>query len=163
VHPFGPETLAAARNHAAESGVGKVREAVALAAFERGIDGLAKGEVGPEDAPAVFHHSIGRLFRAPGGNSTGLASQGPASASLSKARHEGVAMLQGALNDANRVFGFADQPLEVDGDVRLTDHLGRRLGIGEPDLMDNPARGFGYALGDEAEPGHGKDGSGAFA
>lgn len=179
---IGPETLAAARNHAADSGIGKVREAVALAAFERGLDGLAKGEAGPDEAPSVFHRSIGRLFRAPDGaaGSGGFAASRPAWASVSKPQHKHVATLQDALNGANRIFGFAGEPLKVDGDLgpktgaalvaaaraagpeRLTDHLGKRFGIGEPDLMDNPARGFGYALDGEEEE-RGDDGLGAFA
>ena len=179
---IGPETLAGARNHAAESGIGKVREAVALAAFERGLDGLAKGVDGSDEVPAVFHRSIGRLSRAAGGaaRSGGFAAPRPSWASVSKPRHEDVATLQDALNDANRIFGFADQPLIVDGDLgpktgaalvaaaraagpeRLADHLGKRLGIGEPDLMDNPARGFDDALDDDEEERDG-EAHGAFA
>ena len=168
---IGPETLAATEKHAAERGLGKVREAVALAAFQRGLDGLAKGNVGADEAPAVFRRSVGRLYGDPDARPEGgFALPRPTWASASTPRHKAVAALQESINDANRVFAFADEPLEVDGDLgpktsaglvsaaraagseRLTDHLGKRLGIGEPGLIGNRARGFDYALeNDEQE------------
>lgn len=128
----------------------------------------------------MFRRSVGRLYRdADGSPVGGSALPHPTWASMSQPRQEEVATLQDALNDANRIFGFADQPLKVDGDLgpktsaalvsaaraagpeRLADHVGKRLGIGEPDLMDNPARGFDYVLNDE-EKRRGADGYGTF-
>lgn len=87
---------------------------------------------------------------------------------MTAARETGeVAALQESRNDANRVFEFAGEPLAVDGDLgpktgaalvdaaraagpeRLADHVGRRLGIGERDLLHDPARGFARALDEE--------------
>lgn len=177
---IGPQTLTATQKHAAELGLDRVREAVALASFQHGLDALAKGDTGADEAPAVFRRSVGRLYRNPEEAApAGFAAPRPTWASVSRPRHEEVAALQLTLNDANRVFGFADGSLKVDGDLgaktsaalvaaaraagpeRLTDHLGKRLGIGAPDLMDNPARGFDHALNDDEEERSGS--LGAFA
>jgi hypothetical protein len=179
---IGPETLTATEKHAAELGLDRVREAVALASFQHGLDALARGDIDEDEAPAVFRRSVGRLYRNPDGAAqAGFAAPHPAWPSLSRPRHAEVAALQESLNDANGVFGFADEPLKVDGDLgpktgaalvaaaraagpeRLADHLGKRLGIGEPDLMDNPARGFDDALdGDDDDDERGGS-LGAFA
>jgi len=150
------ETLTATQKHAAALGLDRVREAVTLASFQHGLDALAKGDIGADEAPAVFRRGVGRLYRNPDEAApAGFAAPRPTWASVSRPRHEEVAALQLSLNDANRVFGFADRPLKVDGELgpktgaalaaaaraagpeRLADHLGKRLGIGEPDLMDN--------------------------
>ncbi len=159
---IGPQTLAATEKHAAEHGLVKVREAAALSAFQRGLDRLAKGEDAAEEASSVFRHSVGRVFRDPDGDAGAFKISRPTWASVSTPRHAEVAALQESLNDANRIFGFADEPLAVDGDLgpktgaalvsaaraagpeRLADHVGKRLGIGEPDLFTNPARGFAF-------------------
>src|SRR5688572_2597070 len=104
----------------------------------------------------VFQSSVGRLYR----NADDGAGTRPTWASVSAPRHEEVATLQDALNEANRIFGFGDRRLKIDGDLgpktsaalaaaaraagpeRLTDHVAKRFGIGEPGLMDNPARGL---------------------
>ena len=162
---IGPETLAATQKHGAESGPGRVREAVALASFQRGLDAIARGDADAGDAPAVFRHSVGRLFRDP---ARAAATSAPSDwAAAARPRHEEVAALQESINDAGRVFGFGGEPLAIDGDLgpktsaalvsaaraagseRLADHVGKRLGIGERDLFDDPARGFGRALGAE--------------
>lgn len=159
---IGPETLAATEKHAAESGLGRVHEGVALAAFRRGLDALAGGATDSGEAPALFRRSIGRLYRDP---DTAAAPPGM------RPRHGEVAALQEAINDANRIFAFSDAPLAVDGDLgpktgaalaaaaraagseRLADHLGRRLGIGERDLLHDPARGLARALEDDDDAG----------
>jgi hypothetical protein len=155
---IGPETLAAVEKHAAESGLGRMRESAALAAFRRGLDALAGGGTDASEAPAVFRRSIGRLYRDP---------SAPPVWPGSRPRHDEVAALQESINDANRIFAFTAEPLVVDGDLgpktgaalvkaaraagseRLTDHVGKRLGIGERDLLHDPARGFGRALEEE--------------
>jgi lysozyme family protein len=155
---IGPETIAAVEKHAAESGLGRMCERVALAAFRRGLDALGGGGTDATEAPAVFRRSIGRLYRDP---------SAPAAWPGSLPRHDEVAALQESINDANRIFAFAGEPLVVDGDLgpktgaalvkaaraagseRLTDHVGKRLGIGERDLLHNPARGFDRALEEE--------------
>lgn len=179
---IGSETRGAVEHLAAVPGLETLREAVALAAFRQGLDRLAKGEAGADEAPGVFHRTVGRLFhnsaskeRSGAGVAANALQAGGrpdwSATSLPRPRRRDVEGLQASLNDANRIFGFADRPLAVDGDLgpktsaalvaaaraaggeRLADHLGKRLGIGEPDLMDNRARGFDYALAEDGVPG----------
>ncbi|MCW5770828.1 MAG: hypothetical protein KIT16_04270, partial [Rhodospirillaceae bacterium] len=163
---IGPETLAATRAQANQAGVDKLRENFALTAFRRGLDAMLQGS--GEPAPDVFRRSVGRLYRDVRDDDGENALAADRAAPVAP-RHEEVAALQDTVNDANRVYGVAENPLVVDGVLgpktaaalgaaaraagaeRLADHLGKRLGIGDADLMDNPARGFAYALAEDGD------------
>jgi hypothetical protein len=165
---FGRATLGAFDRRAAEHGQDRVREAVALAGARRDLDGLGRGEIRAEHAPTLFRDTVGRLFDEPSASRLGL---GALFAAPARAWRPEALVTQRALNESNSIFGHSPENLVEDGDFgpktgavmtaaaraaggeRLSDHLGKRLDIGEPSLGRDRWRGFDHALGVNAEPG----------
>jgi hypothetical protein len=160
----GPETLGALERRLDAHGADVVRGAVALGGLNRDLDAMAKGELRAETAPSVFRDGIGRLFGAGARVERSPAADPVFGPAHYFERGGEVRGTQRALNETAGIFQHLEAPLKVDGDFgpktgaalvattraagaeRLTDHLGKRLGLGEPGLAADPARGFEPAL-----------------